>query len=228
MSRFRPVVSLPITTAPTVSTDADSWGRQQRAVDVAWAMMRLRWSVTVGGDQHLVGRRGARRAALLVVNGRRNSMNVLVTALALSEATGRAVRFAGRPDVAPIGAALQRLGGILANADDVDTALAHGELVLVSAGAGVHPRHAGDTDPAMLSAAVIRRAAVHPVACLSSPWNRRVRLEVGPAVQPRAERRGPLDELERAEAVQRSLQGMLDTLGGLRTGVAPIDWIARG
>jgi hypothetical protein len=41
-------------------------------------------------------------------------------------------------------------------------------------------------------------------------------------------RRGPLADLELAEAAQRALQSMLDTLGGLHTGVAPIDWITRG
>ena len=63
---------------------------------------------------------------------------------------------------------------------------------------------------------------------MSSLLGRSARAEVGPAVRPRRKRRGPLAEVELAEAVQRHLQKMLDEFGGVQTGVAPIDWLAEG
>ena len=37
-----------------------------------------------------------------------------------------------------------------------------------------------------------------------------------------------LAEVELAEQVQHHLQRMLDGFGGVRTGVAPLDWLAEG
>ena len=41
-------------------------------------------------------------------------------------------------------------------------------------------------------------------------------------------RRGPLAEVELADAVQRHIQKMLDEFGGMQTGVTPVDWLAEG
>ena len=47
-------------------------------------------------------------------------------------------------------------------------------------------------------------------------------------VRPRRARRGPLAEIELAEQVQHHVQRMLDGLGGVQTGLAPLDWLAEG
>ena len=59
-------------------------------------------------------------------------------------------------------------------------------------------------------------------------FGRTARVEVGAAVRPRRKRRGPLAEVELAEQTQLSIQRLIDGLGGLHTGVAPIDWLAEG
>ena len=91
-----------------------------------------------------------------------------------------------------------------------------------------HPRHAGTVDHALIGAAVAAGVPVHPVASMSSPTGRAARAEVGSAVRPRRARRGPLAEVEMAEMIRRHLQKMLDELGGIRTGMTPIDWLGEG
>ena len=152
----------------------------------------------------------------------------MYAAWALSHAIGRPVRFGGRPDIAPLGPLMQRIGGLLGNPDEIAGALRSGQLVVVSAGATRSPRHAGRVDPRLVGAAVLNRTPVFPVASMSSAVGRAARVEVGPQVRSRRRRRGPLAELELSELTQRHIQRMLDGLGGLQTGVAPIDWLAEG
>ena len=98
---------------------------------------------------------------------------------------------------------MQRLGGLLSNADEISGALRAGELVVVSAHGTRDPRHAGPVDPALIGTAVVSGAPVYPVASMSTPFGRTARVEVGSAVRPRRKRRGPLAELELAELTQR-------------------------
>jgi len=63
---------------------------------------------------------------------------------------------------------------------------------------------------------------------MSTAFSRTARAEVGAPIRMRTKRRGPLAEIEIAEAAQRHLQRMLDELGGVQTGVAPIDWLTEG
>ena len=91
-----------------------------------------------------------------------------------------------------------------------------------------HPRHAGPVDPVLIGSAVVTGKPVFPVASMSTPFGRAARVEVGPQVRLRVRRRGPLAELELAELTQRHIQRLIDGLGGLHTGVAPIDWLAEG
>ncbi len=202
----------------------DEWGRDDHLVRLLWPVARLRWNVSVGGLDHLPARKGA----LLVTNERRFSWSPLYVAGALGNATGRPVRFVGRPDHAPFGAALRRVGALLDDPTEVHGALRHGELVVMAAAATSHPRHAGTVDHEMVGAAVTTGAAVIPVASMSSPFSRTARVEVGPPVRPRVKRRGPLAEIEIAEATQRHLQRILDELGGMQTGMVPIDWLGEG
>jgi hypothetical protein len=207
------------------SPDAvDEWGRDAQLIDLLTPLAKLRWDVSVGGTHHLPRRGGA----LLVTNSRRWSLSAIYAAWALSRAVGRPVRFGGRPDVAPVGPLLQRLGGLLNDPDEIRSALGAGELVVVSCHGTADPRHAGTVDAALVGAAVVTSTPVFPVASMSSLIGRAARVEVGAHLRPTHKRRGPLAELELAEAVQRHLQRMLDGFGGLRTGVAPVDWLAEG
>jgi hypothetical protein len=210
---------------PFVPANAvDDWGRDHHLLRSLAPWLRLRWDVSVGGDQHLPSRVGA----LLVTNDRRLSFSPLYVSWALSEATGRPVRFVGRPDVAPVGPALRRMGAILDDPREVLTALRAGDLVLAGASPTAQARHAGSVDVDLVGAAIAAGIGVHPVASMSTPFGRGARVEVGPVVRMRRKRRGPLAEVELAEAVQGHLQKMLDTLGGVRTGVGPLDWWGEG
>lgn len=202
----------------------DDYGRDPHLIAALSPFARLRWSVTVGGEQHLPARTGA----LLVCNNRRFSLSAVYSAMALSEATGRPVRFVGRPDVAPIGSFMRRIGGLLASPAEVLGALEHHELVIISAEGTSHPRNAGKVPHELVGPAVIAGVPVFPVATMSNTLGRATRVEVGPQVRPRRKRRGPLAEVELADQVQHHLQRMLDAFGGVQTGVGPIDWLAEG
>ena len=106
----------------------DDWGRDAHA-----RRRRVARSATCAGDA-IVG--GAERlpgaaGALIVVNARRYALAPFFTALALTQATGRPVRFVGRPDIAPVGAFARRLGGLLARPDEVAAPCAAGELLVI-------------------------------------------------------------------------------------------------
>ncbi len=199
---------------------ADDWGRDPALVDVAGHLAALRWSTVVGGADHLPVRAGG----LIVVNARRYALAPVHTALAITHATGRTVRFVGRPDVAPVGALARRMGGLLARPDEVAGALRAGELLVMGATATVHPRRVGRVDHRLIGAAVATKAAVFPAATASSPWSRSARIEIGTAMRPGRRRRGPLIELELADQVEQRIKRILDEFGGTRTGT-PLDWL---
>jgi 1-acyl-sn-glycerol-3-phosphate acyltransferase len=202
----------------------DDYGRDPHLLKLIHPLTRLRWEVSVGGLQHLPARGGA----LLVCNNRRFALSAIFASLALSEATGRPVRFVGRPDIAPIGSFMRRIGGLLDRPDEVQGALRDHQLVIISAHGTNHPRHAGTVPHALIGAAVVAGVPVLPGATMSSTVSRTARAEVGPQVRPRKKRKGPLAEVELAEQVQHHLQRMLDGFGGVQTGVGPIDWLAEG
>jgi hypothetical protein len=207
----------------------DEWGRDAGLVRLVTPLLRLRWDASVGGLQHLPARSGA----LLLTNQRRLSWSPLYVAWALARATGRPVRFVGRPDVAPLGAALQRLGALLDDPAEVRGALRDHQLVVLGAEPTSHPRHAGPFDQHHVAAALSAGSAVIPVASMSSVLGRAARVEVGAPIRERhhatgGRRRGPLAAVELAEAAQRHVQRLLDELGGTHTGLAPIDWLAEG
>lgn len=190
--------------------EVDDWGRDRRIIDLIGPVQRLRWNAIIGGTEHIPVQSGA----LLLCNNRKWSWAPLAAALSLSAELGRPVRFAGRPDVAPVGPALRRLGGILARPDEVRGALAHGELVLVSATHTAEQRDAGAFDHRLIQPAVLERVAILPTAILIDRWRRGTRVHVGPAVRRRRLRRGPLAEVELAELAARRVQQMLDGFGG--------------
>lgn len=187
----------------------DDWGRDQRFIDVVGPFARLRWRVMVGGVHHLPSRHGA----LLVVNDRQGSFSPLMAALALSRVTKRPVRFAGRPDIAPAGPLLRRLGGILARPDEVRCALAHGDLVIVSTTEQAS-RQAGTVDHRLIQPAVLEHTTILPVATLTHRVRRDARVEIGAPIRHSTKRKGPLAEVELADSTQSHLQRLLDGFGG--------------
>ena len=202
----------------------DDWGRDPQFIAALRPLVRLRWQVSVGGQVHL----SPTGAALLVANARRLSLGAVYSSLALAESIGRPVRFVGRPDIAPLGPLMRRLGGLLRNADEVACALRNGEIVLISAASTSHPRHAGWVDPDLIASAVLTNSPVYPVATISMRFGRATRVEIGPMVPRRHRRRGPLAEVELAADVQRRVQKLLEEFGGSNTGVGAIDWLREG
>jgi hypothetical protein len=198
----------------------DDWGRDPALVGAAQQLASLRWHTVVGGVERLPARAGG----LVVVNARRAAMAPLHAALVIGRATGRTVRFVGRPDVAPIGAIARRLGGLLARPDEVAGALRAGELLVMPTSSTVHPRRVGRVDHRLIGAAVEMKVAVFPAATASSPWSRSARIEIGSAVRPGKRRRGPLIELELADLVEQRITRILEEFGGTRTGT-PLDWL---
>jgi hypothetical protein len=198
----------------------DDWGRDPGLVRTVIRASRLRWDVTVGGDQRLPRRTGA----LIVVNARSRALAPIYSALALSEAVNRPVRFVGRPDTAPVGAFVRRIGGLLDHPDEVAGALAAGELVIMGAAHGERLRRVGRVDHALVGGALAAGVKVFPAATMSSPIGRAARLEIGaPSRSPRR-RRGPLGELELADQVARDIEILLAEMGEIRTGT-PLDWL---
>ena len=198
----------------------DDWGRDAALVRTVLGLSHLRWDVTVGGDQRLPRRKGA----LIVVNARTFALAPIFSALALSEVVDRPVRFVGRPDTAPVGAFLRRIGGLLDHPDEVAGALAAGQFVIMGAAHDERLRKVGLVDHALVGGALAAGVQVFPAATSSNPIGRAARLEIGaPSRSPRR-RRGPLGELELADQVGRDIELLLSEIGELRTGT-PLDWL---
>ncbi|CAN5795554.1 hypothetical protein BH20ACT4_BH20ACT4_07200 [soil metagenome] len=206
---------------PTASgVHVDGWGRDGVFVQRITTLANMRWHVALGG----VDRLPAKAGALIVVNVRKYSLAPVFTALALGEATGRPVRFVGRPDTAPVGALLRRLGGLLEHPDEVRNALGAKELVVIGTGRELHPQRVGRIDHRLIGAAVQERVRVHPAAATSSPLSRHARVEIGTEVNAGRSRRGPLAELELADAARKRIRSLLEELGGWHSGPL-FDWL---
>ncbi len=183
----------------------DDYGRDPHLIAALSPLARLRWNVHVAGAENIPA-----GAALLVCNSRRFSLSAVYAGLALTDATGRPVRFVGRPDTAPVGALMRRVGALLAHPADVLGALRGGELVLISAAGTSHPRQAGAVPHELVGQAVVAQVPALPVTTISNRFGRTAYVEVGAPVNLRRERNGPLAHVELAEQVQHHLQRMLD------------------
>jgi hypothetical protein len=233
VERLTGVVTLPARSAGTAARDTarrlrdwsnnavDDWGRDPQFTARVTTLSRLRWDVAVGGAERLPAKAGA----LIVVNARRFALAPVLAALALGDAVDRPVRFVGRPDIAPVGPVMQRIGGLVAQPAEVEGALAAGQLVVIGASHLPSKSVAGAVDRHLVGAALATRVKVFPAATLSTPSRRSARVEVAAAVRPSRIRRGPLAELEMAELVERRLDELLVELGGSLTGT-PLDWLA--
>lgn len=205
------------------ANEVDDWGRDNGFVDRVWAASRMRWNIQVGGAEHVPKRKGA----LIVVNTRRFALAPIFAALAIGGAVDRPVRFVGRPDVAPIGPMMQRLGGLLAIPREIENALRADQLVVFGAEPRFTNRDTGHVDHRIVGAATVAKATVIPAASLSVPFRRGARVEIGAPIRLSRKRRGPLDELETADALESHLDALLDELGGSLTGT-PLDWLPLG
>ena len=218
---------LAATTARTLrawtANQVDDWGRDNAFVNRVWSASQVRWSISVGGTEHLPRRSGA----LIVVNARRFALAPLFAALAIGAELDRPVRFVGRPDVAPIGPMMQRLGALLPVEAELAGALRAGELIVLGAGHESTNQRTGLIDHRLVGAAVATKTPVVPAATVSVPLRRGARVEIGAPVKLRRKRRGPLDELETADLLQDRIDDLLDALGGALTGT-PLDWLPSG
>lgn len=202
------------------ANEVDDWGRDNGFVDRVWATSRLRWNISVGGAEFVPKRAGA----LIVVNTRRFALAPIFAALAIGAAVDRPVRFVGRPDTAPVGPVMQRLGGLLPIPREIESALRAGELVVLGAAPHATNRTTGRIDHRLVGAATMAKVSSIPAATVSVPLRRSARVELGAPIRLARKRRGPLDELETADALQARIDGLLDELGGALTGT-PLDWL---
>lgn len=205
------------------ANEVDDWGRDNGFVDRIWSLSQVRWDTSVGGVEHLPTRAGA----LIVVNARRFALAPVFASLAIGAAVDRPVRFVGRPDAAPVGPMLQRLGALLPVEAEIEGALRAGELVVLGAAHEGTNRRCGIVDHRIVGAAVAATAKVFPAGSVSVPMRRNARVEIGPAVRIRKRRRGPLEELETADLVRDRIDALLDEMGGMLTGT-PLDWLPTG
>ena len=201
--------------------EVDGFGRDAWLIHALGPLARSRWQVSVGGAEHIP----ADGPALLVANARRYSLASVYASWALSDAAGRPVRFVGRPDIAPVGPFMRRIGALLERPDEVANALRNGEVVLISARSTAQARHVGAIRHDLLTGAVLLGAPILPVATMSAMVGRSARVEVAAPLTRRRVRRGPLAEVELADDLRLQLQRHLDELGGYRSGVGLLDWL---
>jgi hypothetical protein len=184
----------------------DEWGLDAELVDAVSPLLGLRWQVdTIGAD--VLPRHGA---VLLVANCRLGWSEPFVMSRGIRQATGRFVRVAGVPDVAPVGPLLRRFGGVLARPDEITGLLRAGGMVGVTLGQSVRRRHhAGAVRPDLLAPALVVGADVVPVALIGRELGRRWQVVVGPAIE-RPTSRGPLAVADLAERARNGVQSLLD------------------
>lgn len=202
------------------TNEVDDWGRDNHFTNRVWALSKLRWTTSVGGADNVPPRAGA----LIVVNARRFALAPVFAALAIGAAVDRPVRFVGRPDIAPIGPLMQRMGGLLPIADEIEGALRASQLVVLGAEHQLGNERCGTVDHRLVGAAVAAKVRVLPAATASVPLRREARVEIGRAAHPGPHRRGPLAELELADLVARRIDELLEELGGTLPGT-PLDWM---
>jgi hypothetical protein len=196
--------------------EVDEWGFDRELFDVASAVAGVMWDVSVGGTTHVP----IDGPALLVANVRPFTAGPAVVTHAVHRATGRAVRFTGLPDIAPVGPFLRKLGGVLERPDEVGGLLRDGQLVVVWLTPVRRAERAGHARVELLAPSLTARTPVLPVAVLGHPLGRSWRVEIGPPV-PQRERPGPLAEVELADQTRAAVQRLLDE-------ASPPRWLLPG
>jgi hypothetical protein len=184
----------------------DEWGLDADLVQLLSPLLAVRWHVTVDGADALP----ADGPALLVFSRRFGLSEPFVVSRGVRHTTGRYVRVAGAPDIAPVGPALRRLGAVLARPDELAGLLRADHLVAVGLGATPrHRHHAGRPPLDLLAPALATGAPVFPVGVTGHELGRRWRLVIGPPVE-RPATRGPLAAEELADRARAGVQALLD------------------
>lgn len=190
----------------TGNHDVDEWGLDPDLIALAEPLLALRWDIIVEHVDRLPGLGGA----LLVYNRRFGVSEPWVLARGVRRASGRFVRTVGVPDVAPLGPALRRFGGVLDRTDEVTGLLRAGQLVGLPLTRDLRGRErAGGLEVDRLEAAIATASPVVPVALVGHEIGRAWRLVIGRPIAPVA-RGGPLAAAELAETAHRGVQTLLD------------------
>jgi hypothetical protein len=209
-------VRTPRSPGPSVATTArrhlegthvvDEWGLDEDWVSLAASVTSVRWSIAVGGAEHIP----SHGPALLVVNHRPLAGSLAIALVGIRRATGRVIRLVGIPDVAPLGVLLRRVGGVVNHPQEVTGLLRAAQLPAVPCRAEWRlDGRVGRVDGDLIAPALTTGATVLPVAVLASPWSRGARVEIGPPVRARR-RRGPLAPAELADATRAAVQRLVD------------------
>ncbi len=201
----------------------DAWGLDRDLVNLTAPLFGLRWSVSVTGGEHLP----AEGPAVVVFNQRFGLSEPMVVPRGVRLATGRHLRVAGVIDVAPTGTALRRLGGILADPDEVAGLLRAGEVVGLGLGREPFSGRSGDLEPDLLAPALDAGVPVLPCLARGQELGRRWRLSISPPVAVSAGRRdgSPADVLEAVQAELSRLRTPRRSRSARRTGPSRSDVI---
>lgn len=184
----------------------DEWGLDPDLVAIADPFFAARWDLSVEGAERLPAVGGA----VLVFNRRIGISEPWVLARGVRQASGRFVRTVGVPDVAPVGPALRRFGGVLDRTDEISGLLKAGQLVGLPMSRDIRSRErVGQLTVERLEAAIETLSPVVPVALVGREVGRAWRIVVGePVAYPRGG--GPLAAAELAEATREAVQEMLN------------------
>lgn len=149
--------------------------------------------------------------AVLVANRRIGIGEALAIAVAVRRHNGRLVRLVGVPDIAPLGPMLRRVGGVLADANEIRSLLVAGELVGIPLTGQVRVQRAGTLRPELLIPAIELAVPVVPVAVVGGELTGTWRIAVGhPVEAPPARRRRSLAAAELADRARAGVQVLLD------------------
>lgn len=105
--------------------EVDPWGLDVDLLDRVSPLADLRWSIAVDGASCIP----AAGPAVLVSERRLSPSTPTVVARAVRRGSGRVLRVAGIPDVAPVGPLLRRFGGVVDHPAEIAALLRAGEVV---------------------------------------------------------------------------------------------------
>ena len=106
--------------------EVDPWGLDVDLLRRVGPLVDLRWAISVEGEDCIP----SDGPALLVSSRRWAPSEASVVGRAVLRETGRPLRVAGIPDVAPVGPVLRRFGGVVDHPAEVAALLRAGQLVL--------------------------------------------------------------------------------------------------
>lgn len=183
----------------------DPWGLDIELVELLAPAARMRWDIDVEGVLDLPDGPFA-----VVISRRLGLSEPWVVAEAIRRTADRHVRFAGVPDVAPVGPTLRRLGAVVDRPDEISGLLRSGEVVGLTLGREpVRRGHAGALHPEVLAPVVAAGVPVVPVAVDGRELGRYWRVTLGEPIEA-AVHPGPLAVAELAEHTRLAVQALLD------------------